>query len=119
MTDRLQDLVRRGRKLHLIEGILGDGILIERMGDRPDGDAHQAAAILAFEHHARAEPRRLARADLHQCRMRVQDPFEQHLDAPAAVFAAEKPRRDDARVVEYQEITRAQERGEVPKAVIG
>ena len=51
--------------------------------------------------------------------MRVQDPFEQHLDAPAAVLAAEKPRRDDARVVEYQEITRAQERGEVPKAVIG
>ena len=50
--------------------------------------------------------------------MRVQDPFEQHLDAPP-LSLRQKPRRDDARVVEYQEMTRAQERGEVPKAVIG
>ncbi len=76
-----------------------------------------ARAHLAFdaalEDQARARLRRLARAQLREQRVLVEHAFDQHLDLAAAILAPEQARRDHARIVEHQQVTRFDQRGEV------
>jgi hypothetical protein len=48
----------------------------------------------------------------------TQQPFQHHLDAAAAVLAAEQPRRYDAGVVEHEQVAGAQQARQVTEAAV-
>ena len=65
------------------------------------------------EREPRTGTRGLAGAKLRQDAVRIDDALEQQLDASAAVLGTVQPRRQHARVVEYEKVARAQQRGQI------
>ena len=75
-----------------------------------------ARAIIEFDQRAGAA--RLARAHLHARLMRAEQAFDQDLDATAALLAAIQSRRQDAGIVEHQQIARLQQLRQLAHAPI-
>ncbi len=81
--------------------------------------AHDPGLEAVGEEDAAAGRGRLARAQLDQRPLTGDHALEQYLDAPAGFLAAVEPRGDHARVVEYQQVTRAQQGRQVGEAAVG
>ena len=91
------------------------------------GKAQQEESALARHHlhfqpalqqQPAARPGGATGADLRQGLVRADRPFDQHLDAPAAVLDPVQARMQHARVVEDQQITPAQQHGQLGKAPV-
>ena len=73
---------------------------------------------IPFQRQFLSRLRRLARAQLGQHTMGIQNTLNQHFDAPATVLVAKETRGNHACVVEHQQIARPQQRGQIGETQI-
>ena len=79
--------------------------------------AYQGAAAVT-ENERRTGLRRFAGLDVSQGFALSDDTLDQYFAFAAALFAAEKPRRNDLGVVQYEKIARAQERRQIAEYAV-
>ena len=105
VTVRFEQRERIGRKAQVKQRTLRSRAAEHRRVER-------LRAVDTEEAHHAARLRRLARAQVHQHFMHRQHALDQRLDRAAARLRAEQARLDHARVVEDQQVTGTQQRGQ-------